>query len=137
MLMTVLPGFLTEQNRPKMFRYGAAHLFADRSLKFPCLRVVVLLALCVLDIKVEYTADGSLWQVIQDNIAPEVNQIEWVIPTDAARSARYRIRVVASDGKQTAEAVNNKVFGVNSTPVIYTAQVQNLLNAKCATACHE
>jgi hypothetical protein len=90
-----------------------------------------------LDIKVEYTADGSLWQVIQDNIAPDVNQIEWSIPTDAARGARYRIRVVASDGKQTAEAINNKVFGVNSTPVIYTAQVQNILNGKCATpACH-
>jgi hypothetical protein len=90
-----------------------------------------------LDIKVEYTADGSLWQVIQDNVAADVNQIEWLIPTDAVRGARYRIRVVASDGKQTAEAINNKVFGINSTPVIYTAQVQNILNAKCAAACHE
>jgi uncharacterized membrane protein len=90
-----------------------------------------------LDIKIEYTTNGSLWQIVEDNISADVNQVEWVVPSDATQGARYRIRVVASDGKQISEAVNNKVFGVTATPVIYTAQVQNILNNKCATACHE
>lgn len=91
-----------------------------------------------LDVKIEYTANGSLWQIVEDNIGADVNQYEWSIPNDAVQGARYRIRVVASDGKQTSEAVNNKVFGVTSTPVIYTAQIQNILNTNCATVgCHE
>jgi hypothetical protein len=90
-----------------------------------------------LDINIEYTTNGSQWQIIEDNISAEVNQVQWQVPNDAVQGARYRIRVVASDGKETSEAVNNKVFGVTATPVIYTGQVQTILNTKCAAACHE
>jgi len=89
-----------------------------------------------LDIKIEYTTNGSLWQLVEENISPDVNQYEWVIPGDSIQSARYRIRVVASDGKQTSEALNSKVFGVTATPVVYTSQIQNVLSVKCA-GCHE
>lgn len=90
-----------------------------------------------LDVKIEYTTNGSQWETIADNIDKDTNQYEWTIPTDAVQSARYRIRVVASDGKLTGEALNGKVFGVTQTPVIWTAQVQNLVTAQCGgAACH-
>jgi hypothetical protein len=90
-----------------------------------------------LDIKIEYATNGSQWQIIEDNTSAEINQVQWQVPNDAIQVARYRILVVASDGKETSEALNNKVFGVTATPVIYTAQVQMILNTKCAAACHE
>jgi hypothetical protein len=85
--------------------------------------------------KLEYTNDGTTWTSLTDTLDLAQNNYDWTIPANAPQSARYRIRVVASDGKSTTTSYNDKVFGVTATPVSFEAGVKQALATNCAS-CH-
>lgn len=89
-----------------------------------------------LTVKIEYTADGKTWSLVENNVEADVNQVEWIVPADAVPGARYQIRVVATDGKLSSEATNGKVFGVWTAPVVYSGQIDTLFMDNCNVACH-
>lgn len=86
-------------------------------------------------LKIELTSDGTTWSTLADELDETTNLYTWTVPADAAKTARYWIRVTASDGLNESSVENEKPFGVNDTPVSYTEGVASVFSAKCAS-CH-
>lgn len=63
-----------------------------------------------------YSADGAeTWQVISNNIAPELREYEWVVPD--AETTKGRIRVVQNNADTDYEDVSNNIKIVNITGI--------------------
>ncbi|MEZ4742069.1 MAG: hypothetical protein R3B45_06440 [Bdellovibrionota bacterium] len=85
--------------------------------------------------KLEYTSDGTNWNIIDDKLDLSSSLYNWTINNNAPQTARYRLRLTVSDSKKESIGLNDIVFGVTANPVTYTGALATAIASDC-NKCH-